>query len=57
MSVPGPYLTSSLAKQACSRWLMNRKSESTSSQRLSPASPHGSTADSDRSTARHPFIG
>jgi hypothetical protein len=41
MSAPGPYLTASRASEACSRWLMNRKSESTSSQRLSPASPHG----------------
>ena len=57
MSAPGPYLTASRASEGCFRWLMNWRSELTSSQRLSPATPQGSTADSARSTARHPFSG
>ena len=54
---PGLQVTTTLASEGSSRWLMKRPSSSTRSHRRSPARPHGSTKDSSRSTARAAFIG
>jgi hypothetical protein len=57
MPTPGSGVTTRRAIAACSRWLMNRNPSSTSSQRRSPASPHGSTRELGRSSPRPPFSG